>query len=172
MKIRPAKLEDTTEIAELLSNAYGQSRFDRRFAPHWVNCFVTNPLILPSFVAIDESGTILGYIVWRIRQVSDDHRLTIELQELTANNGSNKLEIERLLFDESPKQIVDVIKKLGFEVGEKCNLYIWIHHQDAHNDKSVFFNPQKAYGDFLGGFERSDARGGMMILYRQTREIF
>jgi hypothetical protein len=70
MMIRPAKPEDTANILDLLSSTYGQSRYDKSFAPNWVNCFVTNPLIFPSFVAVDDSSNILGYIVWRIRQVS------------------------------------------------------------------------------------------------------
>jgi len=171
MMIRPAGPEDSTSIFDLLSSAYGQSRYEKKFAPNWVNCFVTNPLIFPSFVAVDESGDVLGYIVWRIKQVSDDHNMIIELQELTARNIKTKLEVEKLLFDESPLQIVENVTQLGHDVGRKCSLYIWIHHQDAHNHKSVFFNPQKDYGDFLGAFERSDARGGMLLLYRQSCEF-
>lgn len=170
MLIRPSKIDDSQHILNLLINSYSQNRYTKNYAPNWINCFITNPFIFPSFVASDENGIILGYIVWRIRQLSDDHQMTIELQELTAQNDPQKPKIERTLFDESPKQIINSITNHGFNIGGKCNLDIWIHHEDHINDQSIFSYEQydQKYGEFLGIYEKSDARGGYLSLYRQV----
>ena len=168
MLIRPSKIEDTQTILDVLIEAYTKNRYDVKFAIYWIECFINNSSVFPSYVVEDENRVVLGYIVWRVRQLSADHQTTLELQELAARNGSQKIAVEKLLFNESPLQVIKHLEGKGFNVGEICNLDIWIHNDDRYNKSVIYGDGEK--GKFLGGFEKSDARGEMLLLYRQKYE--
>ena len=168
MLIRSSKIEDSQTILDVLTEAYTKTRYDVKFAPNWIECFINNPSVFPSYVVEDENKVVAGYIVWRVRQLSADHQTTLELQELAARNGSKKIAVEKLLFNESPLRVIKHLEEKGFNVGEICNLDVWIHDDDRHNNSVIYSDGEK--GKFLGGFEKSDARGEMLLLYRRKYE--
>ena len=166
MLVRPAQKNDTPKIIDILKEAYTTARYDAKFIPYWIECFVSNSLVFPSYVVESEEEIVLGYIVWRVRQLSANHNMTLELQELAARKGSDKVAVEELLINESPSLVVTYLETKGFSVREKCYLDIWVHSDDRYNNKSVVHNISEE-GKFLGGFEKRDARGEILLLYRK-----
>lgn len=161
-KVRAAKTEDLSMIAEINAAAFAGNRGDVQVALEWVQCwFCAFPLYQYFIMEVD--GKVVGYIGWQIHGGFLRENPVLELEQIAMAREFQGQKLGPKLIQESLEIVVSRIQQCNTRMKNQVIVVVWAYETNTHAFKVY----EKDFPDGVMGI-RTQYGGNRELMLRKT----